>query len=250
MIARELFEDENGSIEVISLDRPDKRNAMLPDMLGSLAQAVEDSTARALVVAGNGPTFCAGFDLDACDADLAVLDALLVGLARAIDTLRAARQPVVMAVQGAAVAGGCALLGAADVVVSHASAKLGYPVLRIGVSPAVSAPTLAPRIGTARARELMLRPDLIDGSRAHEIGLVDEIVGDPSGVLPAAIQRARTLCKPSTHAQAQTASWVHQLDAVGQQGPRALAASRSLVGSDEQQTMLRAALRARKEPRP
>ncbi len=250
MIARELVEDENGLIEVISLDRPDKRNAMLPEMLEALTQAVEDSTARTLVVAGNGPTFCAGFDLDACDVEPAVLDALLVGLARAIDTLQSAAQPVVMAVQGAAVAGGCALLGGADVIVSHASAKLGYPVLRIGVSPAVSAPTLAPRIGTAHARELMLRPDLIDGARAHKIGLVDELVDSASGVLPAAIARARTLSKPSPLAQEATADWVHQLDSIGQQGPRSLAASRSLVGTDEQQTMLRAALRARKEPRP
>ncbi len=243
MIRIERLDD---GIELLILNRPDKRNAMLPLMLDALSTSAERSEARVLVIAGEGRTFCAGFDLDACDQDPAVLEALLIDLAHAIGTIRDLPQPVVMAVHGAAIAGGCALLAAADYVVSHPTAKLGYPVLRIGVSPAVSAPTLAARIGPARTRELLLRPDLIDGQRAHEIGLVDQLVESAADVRSAAIQAAHRLARPSPDAQDHTARWIDQLDPFAEFAYASLDVSRSLVNQPEQRSFLRAVLRSRK----
>lgn len=233
-------------LELIVLDRPAKRNAMLPKMLEALASAAEKSQARVLVIAGEGRTFCAGFDLDVCDQDPAQLDALLVGLSHAIGMLRDRPQPVVMAVHGAAIAGGCALLAAADHVVSHPTAMLGYPVLRIGVSPAVSAPTLAARIGPARARELLLQPDLIDGLRAHTLGLVDALVESPAEVRSSAIATAHRLAKPSPEAQRHTARWIDRLDPFAEFASPGLEVSRRLVNQPEQLRLLRRTLDARK----
>src|SRR5690606_29099547 len=113
--------------------------------------------ARTLLLCGEGRVFCAGFDLDACRGEGGddALRRLLRGLSAAIAGLRAQERPVVVAAHGAAIAGGCALLGSADVVVADAGAKLGYPVARLGISPAVSAPFLAPAVGAGAGRRLL-----------------------------------------------------------------------------------------------
>ena len=130
-------------VTVITLDRGEKRNAMLPAMLVDFEEAVrgvgEDT--KAVVVLGAGKVFCAGFDLKACAADGTgeTMRALLTGLSGCVVAMRECAVPVVLGVHGCAIAGGCAMLGGADVVVADRGAKLGYPVVKIGVSPAVSA---------------------------------------------------------------------------------------------------------------
>lgn len=236
------------AITVIAFDRPDKRNALLPSMLHDLVSAVtEASSARAIVLTGEGKVFCAGFDLEACRENPAVLDDLLVALSQAVTTLRTCPLPVVIAAQGAAIAGGCALLCSADWVISNPTAWIGYPALGIGISPAVSAPTLASRIGHARARELLLRPEAVTGEQSHAISLVDQLVNDPNDALGAALQRARTLATPSPAACAHTSAWVDELDQTLLMTDQALDASRSLVGRTEQVALLEAALNKRSD---
>jgi enoyl-CoA hydratase/carnithine racemase len=149
---------------------------------------------------------------------------------------------VVIAAQGAAIAGGCALLCSADWVISNPDAWIGYPALGIGISPAVSAPTLASRIGHARARELLLRPEAIPAKQAHAIGLVDQLIDDPMEALGAALDRARSLTSASPAACAHTGAWIDQLDQNLPFSDNALNASRSLVGQREQVELLQAAL--------
>ena len=131
---------ENG-VATITLARAEKRNACTPAMLTELEQAIRGVRGRVLVLTGDGDVFCSGFDLTLCKDDDRVLGQLLGGLSACVRALRAMDMPVVVSAHGAAIAGGCALLGGCDVVVTNSDAKLGYPVLPLGISPAVSAPT-------------------------------------------------------------------------------------------------------------
>lgn len=163
----------------ITLARPQQRNAMTPEMLKDLLAAIQGmpQEARVLLLDGEGKVFCAGFDLERSQGQegIAVVRALLTGLSTVVETMIRLRVPVVVAVQGAAIAGGCALLGGADAVISHCEAQFGYPAARLGLSPAVSAPTLSMHTGFGAARALQLDGGLIDGERAKSIGLVTHL---------------------------------------------------------------------------
>ena len=235
--------EHDGPVACVTLKRPDQRNALTPEMLDALADAARAtpaSGARALLLAGEGRVFCAGFDLTLCreSPDGSAMRALLTGLSGAIIAMRDLPIPVVLACHGAAIAGGCALLGGADVVVADRGAKLGYPVVRLGVSPAVSAPFLRTAVGDGACRTRLLDTDLIDGVRAHEVGLVHELVGSREEVLPRALRVARALAGKPAWAVAATKRWCNEL-APTNGAQRALGVSLSLTGGEEEQTLLR-----------
>lgn len=234
----------DGPVATLTLARPDRRNALTPEMLVAMREAIAGlpDTARALVLAGEGKVFCSGFDLELCHSspDGTVMRSLLTGLAGVIQALRAGPVPVVAAVTGGAIAGGCAFLGGADVVVSHRGAKFGYPVTRIGVSPAVSGPFLAGLVGSGHARERMLDSGLVDGVEAGRIGLVHELVAEAHEVLPAAVKCAAVLADKPPGAMAATRRWLFELDAMAspQRAAAGLAASIGLAGGPEEREML------------
>lgn len=233
-------------IAVLTLDRAAKRNALTPDMLRLLRERAADAArgARAVLVTGDGPVFCAGFDLQMCDdaPDGSVMRALLSGLSETIGALRDLAVPVIAAAHGAAIAGGCALLGGADVVVADRDARLGYPVVKIGVSPAVSAPFLRLSVGDGGARTRMLDPALWSGAEAARIGLVHELVERPEDVLPRAVEAARRLGEKPAGAMAATKAWLRDLEGVGDWAGRALGASMALAGGEEERSRLAAML--------
>ncbi len=211
---------DNNTLRTVTLNRPDKRNALTPDMLRQLAAAfdITDAT-RAVAVLGAGKTFCAGFDLksEPPTQDHALLRAQLNALATAIIAMRTCPAPVVLGVHGAAVAGGCALLGGADVVIAEPSAKLGYPVVRLGISPAVSCPFLHGAVA-GRARAITLDPALISGKRAREIGLVHDLAETSSPDAPGETVARKTLreahaiaSKPGDGARA-TKAWTLRIE--------------------------------------
>lgn len=235
-----LWHDQE--VATIRLNRPDKKNAMTPEMLEGFCAAVADSKdrARAVVVCGAGDVFCSGFDLAMCLKDQGVLGALLRGLSRAIVALREHPAPVVAAVQGAAIAGGCALLGGADVIVTHNDAKLGYPVVRLGISPAVNAPFMMQSLGSGGMRARFLDTQLISGREAFRSGLAHECVEAAHEVQPRAHTFAAALAaKPQPGIQA-TKAWLNELD--GATTParisQALLTSLELVGSTEERERL------------
>lgn len=237
MITSETLE----TVRTIRLDRPDARNALTPESVHQLHEAIRSSgDAHAVVLEGAGSVFCAGFDLKLCAADPSgdTMRALLRGLHDCIAAMRALPCPVVLAAHGAAIAGGCALLGGADLVVSDRNAKLGYPVVKIGVSPAVSAPFLAVQTTPGFARSRLLEPELIRGEEAERRGLVQVLVEERSQVIPEAHARAQQLAAKPTWGVAATKSWLNQLTASETDG---LSVSLSLAGSDEEQRMLAAA---------
>jgi enoyl-CoA hydratase/carnithine racemase len=238
----------DGGVAVVALNRPEHRNAMTPEMFGALGRELDGLTGlgvsgtapvSALVLTGEGKVFCGGFDLKLCLAAPGTLAILLRSLSETIERLRSFDFPVVVAAQGAAIAGGCALLAAADVVVTNAGAKLGYPVTPLGISPAVSAPTLAESIGDGATRTRLLDPWLVSGSEALRMGLVHECVSTAEEVLPRAVAVARELAAKPAHAFAATKRWFREL---GGSGVDALRASLSIAGGAEERERLAAFL--------
>jgi methylglutaconyl-CoA hydratase len=240
----------------LTLNRPERRNALTPKMLDELLASINavttgaDTSAapRVLLLAGAGASFCAGFDLALMRDDDDALRAMLRSLSACVRALRRLPIPVVVGAHGAAVAGGCALLSGADVVVTDRNAKLGYPVLRLGVSPAVNAPGLLPMLGPGGARARFLDTALIHGSEAVRVGLAHECVDDATLVLPRAIELAVALAAKPSHALAATKALLNELDSaslddIGRDDAfeRGLNVSLGLVGGDESRALLRAA---------
>lgn len=235
------------NVRTIAFDRPDKRNALTPGMLEELTAAVravtlgkgDDGAVRSILLRGEGKSFCAGFDLDLCRDDgpeQSVMTSFLTGLSAAIEAMRACPRPVVIACQGAAVAGGCALLGGADYVVADRNAKLGYPVVRLGISPAISAPFLLDSVPPGAARRRLLDSPLFDGTEGARIGLVHEVVETPEAVGPCAHAIALAMAGKSVHAMKATKSWALEISGEKKmpgRAARALDASVSLVTTDE-----------------
>ncbi len=234
-------------LALVLLDRREKKNALTPDMLENIREAAdtiheERKQPGALVLAGEGDVFCAGFDLSLCRDDDLASSALLTRLSHAVRTLRRMPIPVVVAAHGAAIAGGCALLGGGDVVVTNTEAKLGYPVVRLGVSPAVTAPFLTLGFGHGRARERLLDPELISGGEARRIGLAHECVEGREDVRERALEIATSLGAKPRFAVASTKRWMAEIEGVEVDDAidSALAASLELAGGDEERTRLAA----------
>lgn len=230
-----------GEVAIIRLDRAEKRNALTPKMLANLCGAIERAvSARAIVLSGVGDVFCAGFDLTLCRDDDAVLGELLAGLSRAVRAIRGAPCPVVASAHGAAIAGGCALVASCDIVVTNKDAKLGYPVVRLGISPAVNAPVMLASIGDGATRARSLDPALIDGAEALGIGLAHHCPAAARECEPLAVKLAQDLERKPRHALAYTKRWLGELDGTLDQAAldEALEASMSLVGSSEQRERL------------
>lgn len=235
----------------ITFDRPEKKNALTPAMLARLVGMVESLCAGgegggggvgAVVLEGHGAAFCAGFDLTLCREDARVLGELLDGLSRAVRALRRCPVPVVAAAHGAAIAGGAALLGGADVVVTHHDARIGYPVVRLGISPAVSAPFMIQGVGAGRVRERMLDTALMSGWEALRIGLAHECIEDAGKVRARAMAIAAGLAAKPRPGMAATKRLLNELDGSldDARADAALGASLALVGSAEERERLAA----------
>ncbi|MBX3389093.1 MAG: enoyl-CoA hydratase/isomerase family protein [Phycisphaeraceae bacterium] len=230
-----------GDVFEIALSRPEKRNALTPEMLTDLRAAIATAPkeAGAFLLSGEGAAFCAGFDLSRCkdSPDGAVMRALLNGLHLCIGALAALDSPVIIAAHGAAIAGGCALLGGGDVIVTNADAKLGYPVARLGVSPAVSAPFLRNLVGDGPTRARELENGLIDGRAAMACGLAHECTDRAEEVQERASAIAQVLAAKPRGAMAATKQWLRTIVPV-RSGEDGLRASLSLVGGEEEQRLL------------
>lgn len=237
--------DLGGAVTLVRLARGGKRNAMTPEMFQQLQGGISAAAdaGQAIVLAGEGPAFCGGFDLEMCHAHAGTMERLLRALGATIALLRALPVPVVVAAHGAAIAGGCALLCGADVVVTNVDARLGYPVTRLGVSPAVNAPHLRSLMdGAARAR--LVDPGLVSGADALRTGLVHEAVRTPEEVLPRAVEIARALRAKPAGAYASTRAWLAEIDpSPARYAGAGLAASLALADGPEQRALLAAAMR-------
>jgi enoyl-CoA hydratase len=197
-------------IRLLTLDRPDRLNAMSHELVADIHTALDevaaDRAARVLIITGAGRGFCAGLDLKGAGEPPGVdglgrAQAGLTGqqhIARLVPHLRSLRQPVIAAVNGPAAGGGFALALASDIRVAAASARFNVAFVRIGLSGCdIGVSWLLPRlIGASRAHELMLTGRLIDASEAERIGLVSRVVPDGE-VVDAAVEIAEEICANS-----------------------------------------------------
>src|SRR5215471_10065823 len=185
----------SNEIATITLNRPDRRNAISAEMIGELQSAldaIESTPTRVVLLTGAGKAFCAGMDLQ-----------MLAAIAKQSpaenqeDSRRIAKlfrrvwsfsRPMIAAVNGAALAGGCGLATLCDFTLAVPEAKFGYTEVRIGFLPALVSVFLTRQIGEKRCRDLLLTGRVIDAAEAKEFGLVSEVV--PSGQL---LERAMEL---------------------------------------------------------
>jgi methylglutaconyl-CoA hydratase len=167
----------------ITLNRPERRNAMTPEMLDELIAAMEEAAkddCRVVVFAGAGESFCAGLDLSALQAmnEKTAMEhtADAQRIARLFRTLYELPKPTIAVVQGAAIAGGTGLATMCDFTLAAPGAKFGYTEVRIGFVPAVVSAFLVLQIGEKQARDLLLTGRLFTSEEALRLGLVNEVV--------------------------------------------------------------------------
>lgn len=186
MTTRVRYEAARG-VARITLDRPEKRNALDPGMVaelhGALAEAAGDNEVRAVMLTGAGKDFCSGADL-ASVAELAhagILDNIEDArkLGDVFLAMRSMPKPVVAAVHGRALAGGCGLATACDLIVAAESAEFGYPEVNVGFVPAMVMALLRRAVGEKTAFALAVTGGAIPAVRAHAIGLVHAVYPDP-----------------------------------------------------------------------
>lgn len=170
-------------IRTITLNRPERRNAMTPEMQHELIAAFEDTAAsayRVLVLAGAGEAFCSGLDLSALrameDKTSTQHRVDVERIARLFRTLYELSIPTIAAVHGAAIAGGTGLATVCDFTLATPETKFGFTEARIGFVPALVSAFLALQIGDKRSRDLLLTARIFDAAEAHRLGLVNEVV--------------------------------------------------------------------------
>jgi methylglutaconyl-CoA hydratase len=170
-------------ILTITLNRPERRNALNPAMIHELTEALETaghSHHGAIILTGAGSAFCAGLDLDHLQTITAKTSeqhrADSENIAHLLRTLHDVPQPTIAAVNGAAIAGGMGLATICDFTLSVPEAKFGYTEVKVGFIPAIVSSFLIRQIGDKRARDLLLSGRLIKAEEAHDLGLVTRIV--------------------------------------------------------------------------
>ncbi|HLT46701.1 MAG TPA: enoyl-CoA hydratase-related protein [Rubricoccaceae bacterium] len=173
-----------GAVLTLTLDRPDKRNALSADLVAALTDALREAAAddglRVVVLTGAGRAFSAGADLAALQAlQTASAEANLAdseALAALFEAIYRHPKPVVAKVNGHAIAGGCGLAAVCDFSLVAEGAKLGFTETRIGFVPAIVAVFVLRKLGEAAARDLLLRGHLVEASEAARVGLVTRAV--------------------------------------------------------------------------
>jgi methylglutaconyl-CoA hydratase len=208
----------------ITLNRPERRNALNPTMIDELTQALEaadKSHAGCIILTGAGAAFCAGLDLD----HLQTMDAKTLeehradseSIARVLRTLHNVQKPTIAAVNGSAIAGGMGLATICDFTFSVPEAKFGYTEVKIGFVPAIVSSFLLRQIGDKRTRDLLLTGRLIKAEEARDLGLVTRIVSEQD-LMPEARKLAQCLLRNSPEAMLATKRLLnyyanHHLDA-------------------------------------
>jgi enoyl-CoA hydratase/carnithine racemase len=171
--------ETRGAVGIARLDRPDARNALSPELMEELAAAVErwdaDPDVRCIVIAGNDDWFAAGADIKTM-AERSFVETLTTPAARFWPRLAALRTPLIAAVSGYALGGGCELALLCDMIVASESAEFGQPEILLGIIPGGGGTQrLARVLGKQRAMELVLTGRRIDAQEALELGLVNRV---------------------------------------------------------------------------
>ena len=176
------------AIARITLNRPDKRNALddeiVSEVKDALGEAARDETVRVVLLTGAGKDFCSGADLAALRriSEASVMEnvADARNLAELFIEMRRHARPIVAAVRGRALAGGCGLATACDIVLAAESAQFGYPEVNIGFIPAMVMAILRRSVSEKRAFELITRGEIVSARAAVEMGMINRALPDDS----------------------------------------------------------------------
>jgi len=211
--------DSDGAIARVTLARPEKKNALNRDTAAELLQAftscAQHVDTKVVLLAADGPDFCAGADLAAlaelldASPDAQYEDAELLG--RVFMAIREMPKPVVAAVTGRALAGGAGLASACDVVYAAEGAEFGYPEVRVGFVPAMVMTMLRRSVGEKRAFELVSTGRRVSAKEALEMGLVSRVLPD-AGFQDAVNALVGEMAATSASAQQLTKRLFYQLD--------------------------------------
>lgn len=180
-----LYQVDQG-IARITLNRPEKRNALNPELIAgfrdALSRSAKDENVRVVLLTGAGSDFCSGADLARLDgtAEAGVMDHIDTArhLADAFLEMRQHPRIVVAAVRGRALAGGCGLATACDLILAAETAKFGYPEVNIGFVPAMVMAILRRSISEKRALELIVTGEIITATQAHATGMINRVYPD------------------------------------------------------------------------
>jgi methylglutaconyl-CoA hydratase len=219
-----VLEERRGAIAVLTLNDPERANPLSSTMMVALMNALEraesDETVRAVVLTGAGRHFSAGADLEALEriaeaGDEAVNRSDAEQLRKLFEILLGHPKLTVAAVHGAAVAGGCGLATACDLVVAEPGAHFAYTEVKIGFLAAVVLTFLTRRVAGHVARRMLLDPEMIDGAAAVKIGLADELAAEGEA-LNTATDLARKICaKASPSALTATKALLNETVGLG-----------------------------------
>jgi methylglutaconyl-CoA hydratase len=211
----------DSSIAHVILNRPDKRNALNDELIagvkGAFIAASKDESVRAIVLTGAGKDFCSGADLSALQkiANASVAENLedARSLMELFLLVRQLPIPVIAAVNGRALAGGCGLATACDLVLASSHARFGYPEVKIGFVPAMVLAILRRNVSEKRAFELLTRGDEIGAEDAYRIGLVNQVFSEETFVndVAAYVQRFGQVSKSAV---SLTKKLLYQVDSL------------------------------------
>jgi methylglutaconyl-CoA hydratase len=208
-----------GGVLTLTLNRPEKRNALSAAMIEALHRALEsadlDPDVRVVVLAGAGKDFCAGADLEellaSADASPEANEAAALRLGEVFTRMRSLPKPVVAVLRGRALAGGAGLMTACDIVLASEGAQVGYPEVLRGFVPAMVMVILRRLAGEKAALDLVLTGRLLDAEQARRAGLISRVV--PDETLEREVRElARVLAGAPASALALTKQLFHQLD--------------------------------------
>jgi len=208
-----LIENRTPQITVLTLNRPERRNALTIELLTELMSAIhvasEEPHVRILILQGAGAAFCTGLDLKEA-ADPAKAHATAQAVANTLITISQTQLITVAAVHGAAVAGGAGIMSACDFVVAAQRTKIGYPEVRRGLVAGLVMTFLRRHVSERNMRELLLGSELIDAERAKEIGLVNRVVTQDD-LMSEALNFAESVLQGAPGAVTQTKRLIDEL---------------------------------------
>jgi methylglutaconyl-CoA hydratase len=189
--------ERDGDVLRVTLARPDSRNAFDAALIAELSEAFVDvGTARAVVLSGEGPSFCAGADVAwmraSVDLDREANVADANALRRMLEAIDGCPAPVVAVVHGHALGGGVGLVAVADIVLSDPGTVFAFSEVKLGIVPAVISPFALRKIGQSAGRRYFVTGERFDAETALQIGLVHEVTSDRDAALARVLTELRT----------------------------------------------------------
>ncbi|MBN9051903.1 MAG: enoyl-CoA hydratase [Rhizobiales bacterium] len=204
-----LLMQRSDNIAVLTLNQPERRNALSEAMLAALSNALTaiaaDKSVRAIILAANGPAFCAGHDLKELtarrsdeDGGRAYFATIMTACSAMMQQIVAMPQPVIAVVHGVATAAGCQLVASCDLAVASSAAKFATPGVDIGLFCSTPMVALSRNVSRKHAMAMLLTGDMVSADEAQRIGLVNAVAA-PGAEMDAALALARKIAAKSSY---------------------------------------------------